>query len=76
MCHVWTVAFQEGKEQSEAVGEGEEKSFRTLKTEGKIRGLCCARRDFIFGVAVAGDAVGLNAGNVRSGQKPGCHQQM
>lgn len=37
MCHVWTAAFQGGKKQAEAVGEGvkEEKSFRTLKTEGK-----------------------------------------
>lgn len=66
------------KELSEAVGEGvkEEKSFRTLKTEGETNGLCCARRGFILGVVVAQDAVGLNAGNGRSWQTPGCHQQM
>lgn len=63
---------------SEAVGEGvrEEKSFRTLKTEGKTSGLCCPRRGFILRVAVAQDAVELNAGNVRSWQTPGCHQPM
>lgn len=43
-------------------------------------GLCCPgrenSRDFILGVAVAEDGMGPEAGNFRSWQTPGPHQQL